>query len=51
MGHVSMNEEPVGKLCGRARSAGDLERIRAAVREADPPQRAEIARRVCTALN
>lgn len=46
-----MNEEPVGKLCGRPLSAADLESIRAAVREADPPQRAEIARRVCTALN
>ncbi|HSO80726.1 MAG TPA: hypothetical protein VLQ88_11240 [Chromatiaceae bacterium] len=46
-----MNEDPIGKLCGRALSAADLERIRAAVREADPPQRAEIARRVCTALN
>ncbi|HSO83499.1 Druantia anti-phage system protein DruA, partial [Thiocapsa sp.] len=46
-----MNEEPVGKLCGRALSAADLESIRTAVREADPPQRAEIARRVCTALN
>ncbi len=51
MGQVSMNEEPVGKLCGRALSVPDLESIRAAVREADPPQRAEIARRVCAALN
>jgi hypothetical protein len=51
MGQVSMNEEPVGKLCGRPLSAADLESIRAAVREADPPQRAEIARRVCRALN
>jgi hypothetical protein len=48
---MSMNEEPVGKLCGRALGAADLESIRAAVREAVPPQRAGIARRVCTALN
>ncbi|WP_338115615.1 DUF4338 domain-containing protein [Thiococcus pfennigii] len=41
----------MAKLCGRALSAGDLERIRQAVREADPPQRAEIARRVCAALD
>jgi len=46
-----MSEETVGKLCGRSLSAADLEVIRTAVREADPPQRAEIARRVCTALN
>lgn len=41
----------VAKLCGRALSAADLEIIRTAVREADPPQRAEIARRVCAALD
>jgi len=46
-----MAERCVAKLCGRALSAADLERIRTAVREADPPQRAEIARRVCAALD
>ena len=34
-----MNEEPVGKLCGRVVSAADLESIRAAVRSVDPPRR------------
>jgi len=46
-----MAERCVAKLCGRALSGADLERIRRAVREADPPQRAEIARRVCAALD
>lgn len=50
MGQVSMSEEPVGKLCGRALSGADLELIRATVREADPPLRSEIARRVCAGL-
>jgi hypothetical protein len=44
MVQVSINEEPFGKLCGRPLNAWDLERIRAAAREADPQQRAEIAR-------
>jgi len=35
---MSMAERCVAKLCGRALSAGDLETIRTAVREADPPQ-------------
>jgi hypothetical protein len=35
---------------GRRLTAGDLETIRGAVRNADPPLRAEIARRVCAAL-
>jgi hypothetical protein len=35
---------------GRRLTAGDLEAIRDAVRTADPPLRAEIARRVCEAL-
>lgn len=35
---------------GRRLTAGDLETIRGAVRTADPPLRAEIARRVCDAL-
>ena len=45
-----MIETGVGKLCGRPLSAADLETIRRAVREADPPLRAEVARRVCAAL-
>jgi hypothetical protein len=45
-----MGEAIVGKLCGRPLTEGDLERIRVAVREAEPPLRAEIARRVCKAL-
>ena len=35
---------------GRRLTAGDLETIRGAVRDAEPPLRAEIARRVCDAL-
>jgi hypothetical protein len=35
---------------GRRLTAGDLETIRDAVRTADPPLRAEVARRVCAAL-
>ncbi len=45
-----MMEARVGKLCGRPLSAVDLEAIRRAVREAQPPLRAEVARRVCDAL-
>jgi hypothetical protein len=45
-----MIEARVGKLCGRPLSAADLEAIRRAVREAEPPLRAEVARRVCDAL-
>ena len=45
-----MGGEIVGKLCGRELTAGDLEIIRVVVREADPPLRSEIARRVCEAL-
>jgi hypothetical protein len=45
-----MGGEIVGKLGGRELTAGDLEIIRVAVREADPPLRSEIARRVCEAL-
>ena len=45
-----MIETCVGKLCGRPLSAADLEAIGRAVREADPPLRAEVARRVCAAL-
>jgi hypothetical protein len=46
-----MGEEIVGKLCGRELTAEDLESIRVAVREADPPLRSEITRRVCEALH
>lgn len=45
-----MHETNVGKLCGRPLSAADLETIRRAIRDADPPLRAEVARRVCVAL-
>jgi hypothetical protein len=46
-----MGEEIVGKLCGRDLTGEDLESIHVAVREADPPLRSEIARRVCEALH
>lgn len=46
-----MDEAIVGKLCGRALSEGELEAIRAVVGAADRPLRAEIARRVCCALD
>jgi len=42
--------ECVARLCGRALSGADLACIRGIVREAEPRQRAEIARRVCAAL-
>ena len=45
-----MGEAVVGKVCGKALTEGDLQAIRGAVHEADPPLRAEIARRVCEAL-
>jgi hypothetical protein len=38
------------RLCGRTLSAADLETIRREIDLADPPIRAEIARRVCRAL-
>ena len=50
MGQGQMSEACVGKLCGRPLSAADLETIRRAIGEADPPLRAEVARRVCAAL-
>ncbi len=46
-----MNEAPIGKRCGCALIGANMEIIRAAKREADPPKRAEIARWVWTALN
>ena len=39
------------RLCGRPLSAADLETIRREVRLAKPPTRAEVARRVCRALD
>ncbi len=45
-----MSEAGVGKLCGRALRAADLETIRRVIGEADPPLRAGVARRVCAAL-
>jgi hypothetical protein len=45
-----MGETIVGKVCGKTLTEGDLEAIRCAVREANPPLRAEVARRVCEAL-
>jgi hypothetical protein len=50
MGQGQVIETGVGKLCGRALSAADLEAIQRIVREAEPPLRAEVARRVCAAL-
>ena len=49
-GGIRMDEAIVGKLCGRRLTEEDLETIRTAVHEANPPLRAEIARRVCEAL-
>ena len=46
-----MDELIPSRLCGRPFDGADLERIRAAVTEADPPLRAEIARRVCRVLD
>jgi hypothetical protein len=45
-----VDEAIVGKLCGRPLSEGELEAIRTVVGAADRPLRAEIARRVCRAL-
>ncbi len=46
-----MGEALPSRLCGRPFDGADVERIRSAVRAADPPLRAEIARRVCRALD
>lgn len=46
-----MDELIPSRLCGRPFDGADLERIRQAVTEADPPLRAEIARRVCRVLD
>ena len=45
-----MGEQIPEKLCGRPLSAADMGTIRREIRLADPPIRAEIARRVCRAL-
>lgn len=45
-----MSETGVGKLCGRSLSVADLETMRRAIVEADPPVRAEVARWVYAAL-
>jgi len=45
-----MGEEIPSRLCGRPFDGADLERIRREIGEANPPLRAEIARRVCRAL-
>ena len=45
-----MGEQIPERLCGRALSEADLETIRREIPQADPANRAEIARRVCRAL-
>ncbi len=45
-----MGEKIPTKICGRPLSAADVETIRGEIRLADPLSRAEIARRVCSAL-
>ena len=45
-----MGEAIPRKLCGRTFDGADLERIRREIVAANPPLRAEIARRVCRAL-
>jgi hypothetical protein len=46
-----MDGEIPSRLCGRAFTAADLQRIRCEVGRANPPQRSEIARRGCRALD
>ena len=50
MGCGEMDGEIPSRLCGRAFTGADLERIRREIVAADPPLRSEIARRVCRAL-
>jgi hypothetical protein len=50
MGREQMDTEMPSKLCGRPFDAADLERIRREIVGAPPPRRAEIARRICRAL-
>jgi hypothetical protein len=51
MGREQMGDAIPSTLCGRPFDAADLERIRGEIVTADPPLRAEIARRVCRALD
>ena len=46
-----MGEEIPSRLCGRPFDEADLERVRREIVEANPPLRAEVARRVCRALD
>jgi len=46
-----MDEEIPSRLCGRPFAEADLEKIRHEIAAANPPLRAEIARRVCRALD
>lgn len=46
-----MDELIPSRLCGRPFDGADLGRIRQAITEAEPPLRAEIARRVCRVLD
>lgn len=46
-----MDERIPSKLCGRPFDEADVERIRREIVAAHPPQRSEIARRVCRALD
>ena len=46
-----MGEAIPSKLCGRPFDGAELERIRREIVAANPPLRAEIARRVCRALD
>ncbi len=46
-----MGEKIPQKLCGRLLNAADVEVIRREIRQAEPANRAEIARRVCRALD
>jgi hypothetical protein len=46
-----MDKRIPSRLCGRAFNEADLAQIRQAITEAQPPLRAEIARRVCQALD
>jgi hypothetical protein len=39
------------RVCGRELSATDIERVREVIREASPPLRSEVARRVCEAFD
>ena len=51
MGLEQMDEEIPSRLCGRPFAEADLEKIRHEIAAANPPLRAEIARRVCRALD